>query len=154
MERKVYRSRISVALMGFILAVMLPSFIPIISSGDISNPAFYHLAGVIVFIVLIFCGIRYEITEKYIAFKMWFFSTKVPLSKIVSVERSYNPLASGAASLKRLCVRFKKGYKYPFTFISPVREQEFLETLKTLNPYIQINVSDKQGWWRFWDWDI
>jgi hypothetical protein len=38
--------------------------------------------------------------------------------------------------------------------ISPVREQEFLEALKTVNPSIQITVSDKKGVWRFWDWDI
>ena len=154
MERKVYRSRISVLMMGFILAVMLPPLIPIIRSGDIFNSAFYTLAGAIAFIVLLLCGIHYEITEKYLVFKMWFFSTKVPLSKIVSVERSYNLLASGAASLKRLCVRFKKGYKYPYTLISPTQEQEFLEILKTLNPNIQINVTDKKGWWRIWDWDI
>jgi len=154
MEKKVFRSRISVLVMIFILAIMLLPLILMINSGNVSNPALYILAGTFLFIILLLCGIGYEITEKHLIFKMWFFSTKVPISMIVSIERSYILLASGAASLKRLFVRFKKGYKYPFALVSPVREQEFLETLKILNPNIQINVTNKDGWWRFWDWDI
>ena len=150
MEKKVFRSRISVLMMGFILACFSPILIPMIRSGNIFNPGFY----ILVFVILLFCGIRYEITEKHLILKMWFFNTKVPLSEIISVERSYNPLASGAASLKRLCVRFKKGYKYPYTLISPAREKEFLDALKQVNPDIYIRVPDKKGWWRIWDWDI
>ena len=154
MERKVFRSRISVLLIGVILASFLPGLIPMIRSGNIFNPGFYIITGVFVFV---FCGIRYEVTEKHLVLKMWFISSKIPLSVIVSVERSYNPLASGAASLKRLCIRFKKGYKFPYTLVSPVREKEFLETLKKHNPDIYIRVSDKKGWhriYRIWDWDI
>ena len=152
MEKKIFRSRISVALMVFILAVMLPSFIPIISSGDIYNPAFYTLVGVIAFIVLLFCGMRYEIADGNLRISTWGTCSKsYPISQIVSVKRSYNLLSAPAASLKRLKVKTEDGWP---SLISPVREQEFLETLKTLNPYIQINVSDKKGWWRFWDWDI
>jgi len=155
MERKVFRSRISVALIVFIIAIMLLPLILMIREGNISNPAFYTVAGVIAFCVLLFGGFRYVIDDKHFQINMWgFFGTSIPISKIVSVERSYNPLASSAGSLKRLCIRFPKRYKYPFVLISPVREQEFLETLKTINPNIQINVNDKQGWWRIWDWDI
>ena len=86
---------------------------------------------------------------------------KFHISAITSVERSYNPFNAMAASLKRLHIRFKKGYKWDFSLffhilplISPVREQEFLEMLKAINPDIQINVNDKKDWWRFWDWDF
>ena len=158
MERKIFRSRISILLIGIILLLCLPGLIPMIRSGNIFNPGFYIIAGVFVFVVLLFCGMRYELTENHLIFKMWSATNiKIPLSVIVSVERSYNPLASGAASLKRLCIRFKKGYKFPYTLVSPVREKEFLETLKKHNPDIYIRVSEKKGWhriYRIWDWDI
>jgi len=100
----------------------------------------------------------YELTEKQLILKICggsYFT--FPLSVIASVERSYNPLSSPAGSLKRLKIRMKKGYKFPYALVSPVREQEFLETLKQLNPDINIRVSDKKGWhriYRIWDWDI
>ena len=110
---------------------------------------------VIIVCVFIFGGIRYVITDKQVLLKFWGLTGSCPLNQIVSVKRSYCPLSSPAASLKRLEVRFRKGYtELPFCYISPVREQEFLETLKMLNPNIQIDVSNKKGWWRIWDWNI
>ena len=151
MERKNFRSRISVALMVFILVIVSLPLIPVINSGNIFNPAFYISAGVIVFCVLLLSGFRYVITNEQLRICVWRICIwTYSLSKIESVERSYNPLSAPAASLKRLSI---KGVGI-FTLISPVREQEFLETLKILNPKIQINVTDKEEWWRFWDWDI
>jgi hypothetical protein len=60
----------------------------------------------------------------------------------------YTPQVAG--SFKKLKIT-KSGFPY---LISPVREQEFLDTLKEINPNISIRVSNKKGWWRFWDWDI
>ena len=152
MERKVFRSRVSVLLMVFILAICSPPLISMIRSG---NSGLYSKIGVLALIVFIFSGIRYVITEKELQINTWgTCKISFPLSKIVSVERSYNPLSSPAVSLKRLSVRFKKGCKYPFALISPVREQEFLKTLKERNPDIYIRVDNKKGWWRIWDWDI
>ena len=155
MKRKVFRSRVSVLLISFFLLPILPVFIAIVRSGNIFNPGFYVLIGICAFVVFIFSGVRYEITDKELMFSTWgTCKASCPLSKILSVERSYNPLSSPAMSLKRLKICFKKGYKWPFTLISPVREQEFLETLKTYNPNIYIRVNNKKGWWRIWDWDI
>jgi len=151
MERKNFRSRISVVLMVFILVIVSLPLIPVINSGNIVNPAFYISAGVIVFCVLLLSGFRYVITNEQLRISTWGICIwTYSLSKIESVERSYNPLSAPAASLKRLSI---KGVGI-FALISPVREQEFLETLKILNPKIQINVTDKEEWWRFWDWDI
>jgi hypothetical protein len=86
--------------------------------------------------------------------------TSIPISVIVSIERSYDQFGGIATSMKRLRFRFKKGYKWNIGWataplISPVREQEFLELLKSINPNIQINVIDKKGrWWSLWGWDI
>ena len=155
MEKIVYRSRVSVLMMAFILLCFLPGLIPMIRSGNFFNPGFYIIVGAFAFVVLLVSGFRYEITDQHFIFSLWGIGKqKIPLSQIVSVERSYNLLSSGAGSMKRLYVRFKKGYKYPFALISPVREQEFLDELKKANPDIYIRVSNKKGWWRIWDWDV
>ncbi len=78
----------------------------------------------------------------------------IDITKITAIKRSYNPLSSPAASLKRLEIKFHhKGL--PMTaLISPVRESEFIENLKEINPNIKINISQNQNILRFWDWDF
>ena len=123
--------------------------------------------GAIVFAGFAFRSMYYVLTDKEIqVYYLWSIVGRIFISAISSVERSYNPLNAPAASLKRLCFHFKKGYKWHHFFsdsifllimypsISPTREQEFLEILKIINPNIQINVNDKKGWWRFWNWDF
>ncbi len=152
MERKVFRSRISLVLVVFIAACILPALVPMIRSGNISNPGFYTLIGVLLMIVFIFGGIHYVIVNEKLMVKICGIPyVKINVSEIVSVKRSYNPLSSPASSLKRLSVEFKKGR---LCLISPVREKEFLKTLKEINPKINIRVNDKKAWYRVWDWDI
>ena len=81
-------------------------------------------------------------------------SGSVEIKNIKSVERSYNPLSSPAASLKRLRIDLRGKAKFPYMLISPVREQEFIEELKAVNPDIYVRVPDKKGIWRIQDWDI
>jgi len=150
---KVFRTRVSVLLNGFILALFIPLFVQSINYQ--TNETMYILGGSFLFIVLIFAGMRYVISDGMLCLKMWFIpSGSTKISNIVSVERSYNPLSSPAGSLKRLRISFKKGSKYPFMLISPVREKEFIEELKTVNPDINVKIPDKKGMWRFWDWDF
>ena len=155
MERKVYRSRISVALIIIFVAMFSLPLIPMIRSGNIFNSASYSFVGIPALIVFIMTGIRYTITDKQLIISTWgTCKMSFMLSQILSVERSYNMLSSPAVSLKRLGIRFKKGSKYPWILISPVREQEFLDTLIKYNPDIYVRVENNTGWWRFWDWDV
>ena len=169
MEGKVFRSRVSFIYVLIFGALLLFGWY------------FYNLLGglvgliglIIIWILTIFIpfalrSMYYVLTDKEIQiYYLWGMRGKFFISAISSVQRSYNQLNAPAASLKRLGFHFRKGYKWDVYFssspffvtalpsISPVREQEFLETLKTLNPNIHINVTDKKRvWWRFWDWDI
>jgi len=166
MEKKVFRSRVSVLLIIGIGGPLLWPLILLIRSGNIFHPVFFIFTGLIVFFVYMIRSIRYVLTDKEIQFccgeKL---RGKILISAIVSIERSYEPHNFCAASFKKMRFIFNKDYKrseyfsssrfLPFIpLISPVCEQEFLETLKTLNPNIRINVSDRKGWWRIWDWDI
>ena len=151
--KNVFRSRISVLLIGFTLAIFIPTSIPIFQ--DKAYQGLYLISGVLLFIVLIFTGMRYIISDGKLYVKMWFIpSGCANISDIVSVKRTYNPLSSAASSLKRLRLSFKKGTKSPSMLISPVREKEFIEALKAVNPNIEVNIPEKTGIWRIWDWDI
>lgn len=48
----------------------------------------------------------------------------------------------------------KKGGKYPYLLISPIREAAFIEYLIRVNPAIEVKVEDKSGRFRFLDWDL
>ena len=162
MEGKVFRTRVSALYILFFGAFLYWGWF----KGGLTG---FVIFGIItVLCSLPFRSIYYVLTDKEIlVYYMWGIMGKpfgrFYISVITSVERSYNPLNAPAASLKRLRFHFKEGYKWMrffsswmtgFPLISPVREQEFLEMLKTINPDIQINVTDKKGWWRFCDWDF
>ena len=157
--KKVFRSRISIFFIIFMLATFIIAFIPVFQRG-IQGMNF--LVIIFVFLVFTFCGIRYVISGNKLYFKIWFVSSgSVNILDIVSVERSYKqPFSSTTVSFKRLCigltgVKFgSRGAKFPYLLISPVREQEFIEELKVINPDIIVNVPIKKGIWRVQDWDI
>ena len=155
MERNVFRSRVSVELVVLMLAVLILTAIPI-GYGLTEGWYLWLWGGMLFVFVLVFTGIRYVIDGDKLYLKMWIIPNgSVKISNILSVERSYNPLSAPAASFKRLSIRFKKGTtKYPYWLISPVREREFLDILKSIHPDIYIRVPEKKGKWSFGDWDI
>ena len=61
-------------------------------------------------------------------------------------------IKSPAGSLKRPSINFKSSST--FWLISPVREKEFIEALKAINPKIDVHIPETTGKWRFWDWDF
>ena len=146
MGKKVFRSRISVLLIVLILTIFIPTFIPMFKYKTYGG---LYISGVVlVFIILIFSGMRYVISDGKLYVKMWFIPNgSVNIADIVTVNRSYNPLSSPAASLKRLCIN-------SYWLISPVREEKFIDELKAINPNISVHVPIRKGIWRFWDWDI
>jgi len=160
--KKVFRSRISVLLLGFILAVLIPCTVPMIKYMIITG--LYIMGGALLFVAFSLTGFRYIISGDKLYLKVWIIPMgSARIVDIISVERTYNPISSPAASLKRLCIRFKKGAKYsnwltwqsaPNWLLSPVREQEFAEELKIVNPDIYVKISDNKGIWRVQDWDI
>ena len=150
-KKKVFRSRISILLVIFIFVVFIYSAFRLIENDNYQG--FYALGGVTLFIIFIFGGMRYIISGNELFLKMWFIPNgSKNITDIVSVRRSYNPLSSPAGSLKRLCICFKTG---SFNWlISPVREKEFIESLKAINSNIEVHIPEKTGIWRIWDWDI
>ena len=116
------------------------------------NSRMYIAGGALLFcVILVWGGIRYVISGEKLYLNMWFApNVSVNISDIASAERSYNPISSPASSFKRLKIKSVKGC----WLISPVRENEFVEALKAVNPNIVINIPETKGKWRIWDWDI
>ncbi len=148
---KIFRSRIGVLLVVFILAVFVPLFL---SAGH--EILKLIVPGVIfLFILFILTGMRYIVAGGKLWIKLWFISMgSIDVAKIRSVRRSYNPLSSPAASLKRLSLSFSNGGHWMDALISPAGEREFIEALKAVNPNIRVDVTEKKGFWRIWDRDI
>lgn len=147
---KVFRSRISILVVVILFVVFLPVFIFMFQDKEYLG--MIALGGILLFIILSFFRTRYIISGGELLIKIYFIPCgKVNIAEIISIERSYNPISSAAASLKRLQLKFRNG---SFLLISPIYENIFLEQLKNINPNIFINVLEKKEKWRVQDWDI
>jgi len=147
--KKVFRSRISV-----LTIVCLSAFFLLTSLMLEEHHGFFLLGG-LVFIILLLGGVRYIIKDGKIYEKVWFIPTgSLIIANIISIKRAYNTLPAGAASFKRLHLTMDFGCRYPFVFISPVREQEFIMELTTVNPKILVDVPDQKEWRNIHDWNI
>lgn len=148
-----FRSRVSVLLLLFILAAIAPVFLFDDGKDDMAEliTAYSILFSSIGLVVVMLFAIRYEIGKDYLIIRIGPINmSRIKLTDIQKVERTYNPLSSPASSLKRLYIRAEG----TDAIVSPVDEKEFVRLLKARNPNIEVNISDKEGWWRFWDWDL
>ena len=156
MKRNVYRSRISVLFIGIILVVFISCTIPAIKHMVISG--LYIIGGTFLLVVFLFCGMRYVILEDKLYLKIWFIPTcSLKITDIVSVKRSYyifDTPTNTTASFKKLRLQFAREAKCSYVHVSPVREQEFINELTSINSHIYVDVPVKKGIWRFWNWDI
>ncbi|WOK07487.1 PH domain-containing protein [Imperialibacter roseus] len=92
---------------------------------------------ILVFILTIFFGTGYTIKDNILIVKIGpFTADKVDIRDIWTAHRTYTVLSAPANSVKRLRIKYKDGE----VVISPERENEFLATLKQLNPTIEVLV--------------
>ncbi|MGL4292669.1 MAG: PH domain-containing protein [Bacteroidales bacterium] len=152
-NKVVFRSRISVLLLSFILVLFLFTFNRGLQTDDITG--IYVSGGSLLIVLFLITKIRYIIAGNDLIIKLGFVSiAKIDIHEIALVKRSYNPLSSPAASLKRLALYRCGKSNFIYALISPAKEQEFIEKLKTVNPDIKVNVPVKKGFWYILDWDI
>ncbi len=135
MEKK-FASRISPVLVLILGAVFVPTTYLMIRDGTYLGVAINLFAAI--FIVVVLAGTRYAITGDSLHIHVIFLvNIHIPVVDIHRIERSYNPIASPAGSLKRLAVRYGES---GMTLISPRDEADFISTLKTLNPRIEVDL--------------
>lgn len=150
---KRFRSRVSVLLLLLIALSLAPIFLFEEPISD-QEEAFlaYIITGIaIAVVIVILFAMRYEITQNQLLIKVGpIVYSRLDISNIKYVERSYNPLSSPASSLKRLYIKSEE----KDVLISPSNEVDFIRVLKSKNPNITVKIPDNSAWWRFWDWDI
>jgi len=147
-----FRSRYSIILLVIALAPAV-----FMTYEFIKQPDFRIILVLIgyVGIVMMVSGFRYIIADHKLISMIWTIKIgEVEISSMTKIKRSYLVLSSNAGSLKRLYITLKGGSPNSFLLISPNNETEFLRALKEINPKIDINVPNKKGKFRFWDWDI
>jgi hypothetical protein len=153
---KIFRSRISVLVPGFVFALLSPFIIPMMMNMII--PGLCILGGTILLVVILFAGIRYIISGDTLFLKIWFIPTcSLKITNIASIKRSYylfDVPTNTSASFKKLRIEFVRKTSYPYLHVSPVREQEFIGELKKVNPNINDRVFDKKGIWSIFNYDI
>lgn len=150
LDHTVYRSRYSIVLLLILLATLI-----LLVYAVLIEPL--ALIGIIIAvpIIIMVLGFQYAIKGNNLEFRTWgILSGSVSIDSITKVERSYLVLSSNAGSFKRLYITLKKGSKYPYILISPQHESAFLNHLGRINPMIEINVENKTGKFRIWDWDL
>ncbi|MDO5570534.1 MAG: PH domain-containing protein [Bacteroidales bacterium] len=152
-HNNIYRSRISVLIILFILFVVLLTFVPNYKHGNL-----YTLAiplSIVSFVFLILASIKYKIANDKLLIKVLFITMdSIPIDQISSIRRSYNPLSSPASSLKRLAVYRQKRREELIALISPIREKEFIEELLKKNSSIKVDVKSDDGKWNPLNYDI
>ncbi len=153
MKKNVFRSRISVLIVLFILATLTPVVISVFRYPAPIKIVIFSI--LIAIIAALFTGIRYIVSDGRLLFKIWWIRAwSLPTADIRSIRRSYNLLSSPAASLKRLRITMGRHSKFQWILLSPVREREFIDTLRAANPDIKVDVPETRSFRRIQDWDF
>ena len=137
-----YRSRISPIIWGIVWLIILPILFFTVraafSDPDLLNIGILFIIWIpiLAFILYIMFGIHYVIDKNYLIIKIGKFTeSKILINDIGSINRSYSLIASPANSLKRLQINYADGE----VLISPKKERDFIEHLKSLNSTIKFS---------------
>ena len=134
--KKIYKSKIGIELVIPILLIIIFSFHNIINEPKIS--AIIILIFILAFILYIFLSIKYTISNQNLNIKGGFLVNEdIDISKIKKIEKTFNILASPAASLDRIEIKYGDGNSI---LISPKNKTEFINDVKKINPNIEIKI--------------
>lgn len=150
-----YRSRISILLAAAILGIFTLPLSDILASDTLEYAKIVAIGIPFIFTVSIFASINYTISDKKLLVScLGFKMATIDISQIKTIKRTYNPLSSPAASLKRLEVKYYRNGRIETCLISPIREKEFAQKLNDVNPNLHIKIAAKESTLRPWNWDI
>lgn len=133
----VYKSKIDSWLVVLIFAPLLFAIYSALESGQYGGILILILS--IMFIVYLFTATKYVIKDKVLIVEAGvLLNRKIPIQDIKSVTKTNNPLSSPALSLKRLEIKY--GNNFDYILISPLRRDEFVKELLSINPDIYVNI--------------
>lgn len=139
-NKVVYPSKVGWELL--LPTIIIYGFLIANSIDKASLLGFTILIGSLIFLVVLFYSISYEVTDEVLTVISFFFIKKNILIKDVTrIVESNNPISSPAASLDRLEVYYGK---YSSVIISPKDKMGFIAHLKRLSPSIQVELKKKK----------
>src|SRR5690554_5284901 len=127
---KVYRSKISVGIVLFLIIVFGSSYIPVFKDGLSWEGMLLFLLPV-VFIIHLFMTIYYTIKDDTLIVKASFLIyEEIKIESIRKIKETRTLVASPATSLDRLAILFGSD----MVIISPKEKAEFIAHIQRLNP--------------------
>ncbi len=132
-----YKSKVDAWLIVLIFAPAIYLLYTSLNSGEYGAVIILLLS--VLFVAYLFLTIEYRITHTALNIKSGFIVDKnIAINEIKSVQKTNNMLSSPALSLDRLEIKY--GNKFDFILISPVRKEEFVKELLSVNPDIQVTI--------------
>lgn len=133
----VFRSRVSVGLVIFLVAIFGFAFFTTLSAGAV--PALATLVPVVLLIVVLFASLRYIIDGNILYVRSIPFTrgTAYDLTKLKSISPSRTLLSSPALSLRRIKLDFGVGMPL---IISPAAQDLFIDEIRRINPNVEVNL--------------
>lgn len=132
-----YKSKVDVWLVVLIFAPAVYLLYTSLNSAEYGAVIILLLS--VLFVAYLFLTTEYKITQTALNIKAGFIVDKnIAISEIKSVQKTNNMLSSPALSLDRLEIKY--GNKFDFILISPVRKEEFVKELLSVNPDIQVTI--------------
>jgi len=123
---KIYKSEIDMWLIGVFIGTLLLPFILAAAFGGPFWPALIICGAVAMFIIWLYQATKYIVTPDEITVHAGLYKVNIPLTSIVSVTPSRDPLSSPAFSLNRLEIRYNKDKRI---LISPKDRERFLSDI-------------------------
>ena len=142
---KKYTSKVSPwirVILGSSLAISWAVFVPVYRHASPSSTLiiFILLAAITLFIGHLYFHTYYLLDDEYVYWHSGFFKGKLPIKEIKSIRKAASPLEVHALikpclTMKPLLMKYNTYDELP---VSPLEEEKFIETLKTINPNIVV----------------
>ena len=139
-NHKIYPSKVGWGLLAIVLLGFGVGIYHTIDQGLWVDLAIQ--TGILLLVVLLFNSISYEVNEKNLVVKVFFWFRKViPIDSITGMVETNTLISSPAASLDRLEILYGK---YKSVVISPKDKMGFIEHLKSLSPSIVVKMKKRK----------
>lgn len=137
---KIFRSKIGLEIAIPITTVLLGVAI-MVAYKTTSVSVSILLVGLLVLIGYLLYDTTYQVHNNRLIIRFGFiFKQVIEINEITAIKETNNPLSSPASSLDRLEIKHgKRG----MVLISPKEKLEFIETIQSINPNVQIILKKK-----------
>ncbi len=138
--KKTFKSKIGLELV-IPITILLVTVLFVMMNGQVAWLGICILLGVILFVVHMFSTTDYTVYNNSLTIRCGFIINKtIDIRQIRKIAETNNPISSPAISLDRLEITYGKS---GCILISPKHKKEFIETIVSINPQVDILYKKK-----------